>query len=254
MSGPRVEFLIGGVQKGGTTALAHFLSQHPQISLPKGKEAHVFDAPQFNDAWDVAQVDQQYAAHFAPTVAEPVLHGDATPIYCFHPRLVERIARYNPSMKWILLLRHPVERAVSQYQMEYRRGDERLPFWLAMVLERWRLRGHENDFSTGSPLRHFSYMARGDYATQLDVLYSRFPRDQVLVLRNDELASDPQRVLLCVHSFLQLEGETGPVEFGRVFQGNYEALPRTSLRFRLLSWMMRQQMERARHQYGISWS
>ena len=44
MTTPRVRFLIGGTQKGGTTALAHYLAQHPDVRLPKGKEAHVFDA------------------------------------------------------------------------------------------------------------------------------------------------------------------------------------------------------------------
>ena len=49
---PRVRFVIGGVQKVGTTALATFLGAHPGVALPDGKEAHLFDAPEFDDAWD----------------------------------------------------------------------------------------------------------------------------------------------------------------------------------------------------------
>ena len=47
---PRVRFLIGGVQKAGTTALASYLATHPGLRLPAGKEAHVFDAPDFDDS------------------------------------------------------------------------------------------------------------------------------------------------------------------------------------------------------------
>ena len=118
---PRITFVIGGVQKGGTTALAQYLAAHPGIRLPAGKEAHVFDAPGFDDAWDAATVDAQYAAHF-PQHAADVLLGDATPFYLFHPDVVARIARYNPGMRWIILLRDPATRALSQFNMERERG------------------------------------------------------------------------------------------------------------------------------------
>ena len=46
---PLVRFLVGGVQKAGTSALAQYLGLHPRLRLPTGKEAHVFDAPDFDD-------------------------------------------------------------------------------------------------------------------------------------------------------------------------------------------------------------
>ena len=137
MTAPRVDFLIGGVQKAGTSALARYLAEHPEIALPRGKEAHVFDAPDFDEQWTPSDIDSRYADHFdsAPVDA---LYGDATPIYCFNPAFVRRIAAYNPAMRWILLLRHPVDRAISQYHMERARGDESWPFWPAMLLEQRR--------------------------------------------------------------------------------------------------------------------
>ena len=254
MTAPRIRFVIGGVQKGGTTALAQFLARHPQVGLPQGKEAHVFDAPDFDDGWGTAEVDQRYAGHFAHLAAEGKILGDATPIYCFHPLLVERIARYHPGMKWVLILRHPVERAVSQYQMERGRGDERWPFWPAILLEKWRLRGHESDFSLGSPLRHYSYRARGAYAGQLDTLYRHFPREQVLVLRNESLAGNPAAVLAEVCRFLEIPQMEDSGQFGRVFAGNYRALSRSGWRFRLLSWLMRRELRQAEKAYGLTWS
>ena len=106
---PRIRFLIGGVQKAGTSALASYLADHPALVLPRDKEAHVFDAPGFDEQWGVAEIDVLYARRLPDENGR--LAGDATPIYCLHPRLVQRIARYNPAMRWIILLRDPVDRA-----------------------------------------------------------------------------------------------------------------------------------------------
>ena len=250
---PRIGFVLGGVQKGGTTALARYLGRHPALALPLQKEAHVFDAPDFDDGADVAAVDARYAAHFAQAAQAGVLHGDATPIYLLHRRFVERIARYNPAMRWVILLRDPVDRALSQYHMEHGRGDEHLPLWLALLAERWRLRGHGDDFSHGSPLRHWSYRLRGDYVTQLEVLYRHFPREQVLVLRNRELARDPAATVARVHAFLGVAAPRDDADYSRVFEGEYARWSRRSWRRRLLRWWWRKDLAR-QARMGLDWN
>ena len=99
MASARVSFLIGGVQKGGTTALATFLGRNPALALPGRKEAHVFDAPDFDEGWSVEEVNRRYARHFDAVPPTARLYGDATPIYVFHSRLIARVARYNPDMR-----------------------------------------------------------------------------------------------------------------------------------------------------------
>ena len=91
MNQPMVRFLVGGMQKAGTSALADYLSEHPALCLPTAKEAHVFDRPDFDDAWTMADIDRMHARAFAAD-ATAGLCGDATPIYVFHPLLVQRIA------------------------------------------------------------------------------------------------------------------------------------------------------------------
>jgi hypothetical protein len=238
------------VQKAGTSALAHYLSGHPRLRLPRDKEAHIFDDPAFNEDATRAEVDARYAPLFAP-LADGAIHGDATPIYLLHPRLIQRIARYNPTMRWIVLLRNPVARAISQYHMERARGDETWPFWTAMLLERWRLRGHADDFRTGSPLRHHGYRLRGDYARQLDALYASFPHEQVLLLTNSELREDPTGTVRKACDFLGVAPIEGPLQAERVFAGEYTALPRNGLRMRLLRWLMRRERRDMRERYGI---
>lgn len=250
MSQPRVSFVVGGVQKGGTTALASFIAAHPEIALPRGKEAHLFDDAGFDPAWGVAGIDARYAAHFDGRDAR--LHGDATPIYILHPVLVRRIAAYNPGMKWILILRHPVERALSQYHMERARGREHLPFWLALLRESSRLRGSGDDCSRDSPMSRYSYRLRGDYARQLDELYRHFGRDQVLVLRNEALARAPADTMARVWRFL----DVAPHDAGahaRVFEGDYRRLRRGGLRWRFYAWMFRRELAAQAERYGLSW-
>ena len=120
----KVGFLIGGVQKGGTTALFRYLQDIPSLSLASVKEAHFFDDETTVD-WTAPDY-APYHALFDPFDGRP--RGEATPIYLYWPNCLERIARYNPAMKLVFLFRDPVERAWSQWKMEYARGWESEPF------------------------------------------------------------------------------------------------------------------------------
>lgn len=254
MTSPLVQFVIGGVQKAGTTALASFLQGHSDIVLPLDKEAHVFDSPDFDEAWSCEQINRVYASRFGDCgdAHRTALHGDATPIYVMHRKLVQRIARYNPEMRWIILLRHPVDRAISHYHMERRRGDENRSIWLALLSERWRLRGHEDDFSVGSPLRHHSYRLRGDYARHLDALYEFFPQEQVFLLSSDRLRRSPAAALAEICSFLGLSAPSQDADYGTVFAGEYVRWSERSLQRRLLCWWWRRQLS-AQRRYGLDW-
>ena len=252
MPDPRVRFVVGGVQKAGTSALARYLGGHPRLRLPRDKEAHVFDAPDYDEAWTPAQVERRYAAHFDGDGPDDAVHGDATPLYLLHPRLVARVARYNPAMRWIVLLRDPVERALSQYHMERRRGSERWPLWPALLLERWRLHGHADDLSRDSPLRRHGYRLRGDYARQLDALYARFPREQVLLLESGALRTDPTATLRTACQFLGVEPLPGDLPRQTVFAGDYAPPPRDGATYRLLRWLMRRELRAMRERHGIA--
>ena len=224
MRQPRISFLVGGVQKAGTTALAAYLGRHPQLRLPSGKEAHVFDAPDFDDAWGTAEIERRYREHFAADEwdSDPsIVLGDATPIYILHPLLVKRIQRYNPEMKWVLLLRNPVERAYSHYAMERSRANETLPPSLAFVLDSWRL--------------------RGDYRRQLRELFSSFDPQQVLLLDSHELSVDPVRALARVSGFLQLREPMDATALRRM-EGRQAALSTRPALQGLLSMMMRSEV------------
>ena len=182
----RLSFLVCGAQKSGTTALAAYLRQHPGIHLPEAKELHFFDDE--TQAWPEPDLNALHQ-HFQAAEADQ-LWGEATPISFYWDPAAERIWRYNPAMRLIVILRNPIERAYSHWAMEHRRGDDPLPFALALEQEEARCR-------EALPFQHrvFSYIDRGFYSSQLRRLWRFFGRGQVLVLRHEQLRLSPQSCL-----------------------------------------------------------
>jgi hypothetical protein len=192
---PIVTFLIAGAQKGGTTALYDYLREAPDVALSHDKEPHFFD----DETQDWARPDYAaYHAQFDAPAGRPC--GEATPIYLYWPNSLERIKAYNPAMRIVLTLRDPVERAWSQWRMEYARGPETLAFAEAIRLGRMRLFEAE----PWGFHREFSYVERGYYGEQVERLFGLFPRDQVLILKAEDLRSDPASALAQVRGFLRL--------------------------------------------------
>lgn len=178
---PRLDFLIAGTQKGGTTALHRFLSTHPALFLSAQKELHFFDDEALD--WRAPDYDELHR-HFSGCRAHQRA-GEATPIYLYWPPAPARIWRYNPDMRLILLLRDPVTRAWSHWAMESSRGSETLTFGEAIRAGRRRVA----DMADEVPGCHrvFSYVERGCYADQIARLLELFPREQVLFLRTEDL-------------------------------------------------------------------
>jgi len=200
-SQPWVNFIVIGVQKAGTTALHDYLAEHPALAVSDVKEVHFFD----DETQDWSAPDYAaYHAHFPADGAR--LRGEATPIYIYWPNALQRIHAYNPAMRLILMLRDPVDRAWSHWRMETARGVEQHPFAWCVRRGRQRL----FDAEPWGHHREFSYVERGFYGAQAARLLGIFPRDQVLILRAEDLRSDPESALDQVSAFLGA-ARTGPV-------------------------------------------
>ncbi len=214
---PLPEFLIVGTQRGGTTSLHRYLSQHPGVlpaRLTKG--VHWFDA-----AFD--KPESWYRANFPTEVARrrarrrlgyPPVAGESSPYYLFHPHVPARIASVMPDVRLIAVLRDPVARAWSHYQHNVARGMEALSFAAALDAEPERLAGAEQRLADPSHIdlghRHGSYVARGRYVEQLARYSSHFDDDQMLVLFTEDLDRDPGTALARVHAFLGLPPAPAP--------------------------------------------
>lgn len=208
-----VQFLIAGTQKGGTTALADYLRQHPALFIPAVKELHFFDDERLN--WQSPQ--DLYRCYHEAFCGAPAgtTWGDATPIYSYWWPAMARIWAYNPAMRLILCLRNPVERAYSHWAMETGRDWDALPFAKAIQTEAERCR-------TALPHQHrvFSYVSRGFYSEQLRRLWNFFPQEQTLILRQEQLLKNPTSTLCSVHRFLGVDPQP-PTEALRANSGSY---------------------------------
>ena len=108
------DFLVIGVQKGGTRFLYHCLSQHPGITLPFDKEVHFFDR-------DFKKGINWYKAFFPLKLfSKSKIAGEITPRYIMNPDAPERSHTVLPNARIIVLLRDPIERAHSHFQMTRR--------------------------------------------------------------------------------------------------------------------------------------
>jgi len=191
----QVSFVVAGTQKGGTSALDSYLRRHPQICLPKQtKEVHYFDNDEYFRAGEPDASSYRAAFDLGPTRR---LLGEATPIYMYWKPVPERMQRYNPAMKIIMLLRNPITRAYSHWNHERQAGREPLSFFEALLAEPERAR-----LALPQQLRRNSYIDRGFYTQQLARMWRHFPAEQTLVLGSEELQSCPDRVLASIADFL----------------------------------------------------
>ena len=198
---PLVDFMIVGAQKCGTTALGQFLAQHPEIGMSSQKEVHLFDAPDYVAGTSVRDVDARYRRYFEH-VPDVAIRGEATPIYMFLRTVAVELKRYNADLKLVVLLRDPVERALSDYYMQKARARETKPLWLALLLEPWRLSRDRDQRRLHSATREHGYRSRGLYSLQLRELYRYFDRDRVLIVRRDDLFQSHDATMERVLGFL----------------------------------------------------
>jgi hypothetical protein len=115
-------FIIGGTQKSGTTVLAAYLGQHPNITFSKTKELHFFDKSRLYKTGI-----GKYLSNFA-VYDDTAFIGESTPSYIASRLACQRIYRHFPGVKMVILLREPINRAYSEYQMKHRRIVEQEEF------------------------------------------------------------------------------------------------------------------------------
>jgi hypothetical protein len=132
-----------------------------------------------------------------------VIRGDATPGYIAWPDGPERMRAYNSKMKMILLMRNPVARAFSDWNLSRVGGAESLSFSEA-------IRSPKEAVRLGWPYRppglpYFHYVDRGLYAEQIENLWRYFPREQTLALKTEDLQANPAGVLARICDFLEVE-------------------------------------------------
>jgi len=213
MGGKKVDFIVVGAQKSGTSALHHYLLQHPELSLSNVKEVHYFD----NESEFLSEPNYDNYHKFFTEFDNNKLHGELTPIYIYWRESIRRIYEYNKKMKIIIVLRNPIHRAYSHWNMERSKDKEWLSFYEALTIERLRL-------EEALPLQHrvFSYVDRGYYSKQIKNVWKYFKKENVLILRHELLKYQAPSVLSTIAGFLEIS-DFPNIENANVHQGDYNA-------------------------------
>lgn len=198
-------FLIIGAGRSGTTSLYRYVRQHPEVYMSPVKEPNFFSwdgvSPIFRGPGDRLHLSlvrdiQHYRKLFEGATNEKAL-GEASPSYLYRARAIERIKHHIPNARLIAILRHPAERAYSQYLGMAACGREQLSFPQAIRAEEDRIRRNwEGDWH---------YVRPGFYAAQLKRYYQVFDRKQIRVYLYEDLKSEPVRLMQDVFSFLGVD-------------------------------------------------
>lgn len=211
------DFLVIGAKKGGTTSVANWLVQHPQV-MPMFPRAQRHKSPHYFDI-NYWRGDDWYLSHF-PTRLSRTAHvrrtggasvGETSPYYLFHPAAASRIRETAPDARLVAILREPVSRAYSNYWDRVATGTEDLPTFeeaidaeearTSGVSEGWLADPHSYSFDHD----HHTYLARGRYAEQLRRYFAVFPREQLLVLPLEALKSDAAGAFRRIEDHLGLD-------------------------------------------------
>ncbi len=232
----RLQFLVVGAQKSGTTALATYLRKNPQLFIPDQKEIHYFDNEHLDwDDTDLSVLHRNFAK-----AKQSQIWGEATPISMYWDTAPKRIWQYNPDMRLIVVLRNPIDRAYSHWAMEHSRGNDPLNFEEALTLEDKRCRA-------ALPLQHrvFSYVDRGFYSCQLRRLWRFFGHKAVLVLRHEELLQHPGKCLTSIWKHIGVDPPGEPISQVIIHKGVYknQMSPKAHHQLRKIFWQEICQLE-----------
>jgi sulfotransferase family protein len=195
----RLDFIVPGAQKSGTTALHYFLKKHPQIALPDRQELHFFDDEEiFSRPIDYEMLHRHFRVRAGlALINRRLLAGEVTPSYLYWKPAMERIHAYNPQIKLVILLRNPIDRAFAHWNMQRFKNRESLDFMDALKDEPRRI---------ATPLsiesRRFAYVDRGFYSVQLERVFKFFPREQVHVVNFEDFRDRKQESLDSIFDFL----------------------------------------------------
>lgn len=200
-------FLIIGAAKSGTTALYHYLKQHPQIYMSPVKETEFFalEGEEFNfkGPGDMQRISrsitniEDYQAQFQK-VSNEIAIGEASPVYLYSSKAPERIKHYLPDVKLIAILRDPIERAYSQFLMMSLGGREPISnFTKAIEQEKVRI---NNNWEWG-----WRYIELGFYHVQIKRYFELFEENQIKVYLYKDLHDNSDSLLKNIFNFLAVD-------------------------------------------------
>jgi hypothetical protein len=187
--------IVIGATSAGTTALYHYLGEHPEISMSREKELRFF-LEEIN--WGNGR--EWYESQFTNGSAQ--VCGEASPQYTRFPDYLgvpERMYSLVPGAKLIYLVRDPIERIVSAYVDNRSTGQEDRSLAEAVTEPAGNL-----------------YVSESSYYMQLERYLERFPGEQILVVKQEDLLRQRRPTLRNVFRFLGVDESFDSPRFDKI--------------------------------------
>lgn len=196
ISNTQINFFCIGAQKSGTSTLFQLLKQHPDVFIPTKKEAHFFDRELI-----YAKGIEWYLKKFFNNCSNQKIVGTITPSYIFAEQVPDRLKEnFNDQLKFIVILRNPIDRAYSQYLMNISNGKEKSEFEEALSKEAKRIIKSEQSYLD------YSYVGRGLYSVQLKRYFEKFnPKNFLILTFEKDVIAQPQEMMKKVCEFFSIE-------------------------------------------------
>jgi tetratricopeptide (TPR) repeat protein len=192
------DFIIIGAAKCGTSSVHHYLSYHPQVLLPHKKEVDFF--------WqNYERGINWYLAHF-PSISDrrDFLTGEATPNYLRFIIAAQRIKQHFPKTKLIVLLRNPIDRAISWHYHKVNTGLTSGSFSEILQAEIAQVADLSEAQIVNIGYHKLDNLLSSLYMYKLRAWIELLSRDSFLILKSEDLYEQPAAVMEEIYKFLGL--------------------------------------------------
>ena len=196
------DFIIIGTVRSGSTSLYYNICEHPSVLEAAYDEIGYFDSNyHLGENWYRSMFPTQKMMNKIREDTGYSITGEDTPFYFWKKEVAERILSDMPETKLIVILRNPVDRAYSNYNLAVRENNEKLTFEEAI--------GEEIEFLSKNSFRETvdrfrSYLTKGMYVNQIKPWLDIFSREQLHFLSTEQMKNEPCETLDIVFKFLSI--------------------------------------------------
>ena len=200
-------FILIGAAKSGTSSLYNYIKQHPSVYVSPVAKTNFFVSDFVDGKAKVEDLDftseqidklnfpitkeEDYQQLFANVSTDKIALGEISPMYLNSFVAAKKIEASNPNVKLIAMLRNPVDRAYSGYQMQLRQA------------------GEDRDFAANLDPEEI-YIRGGFYYKQLKRFFDVFDRSQIKVFLFEDFKQNPHQILKEIFTFIGVDNSFEP--------------------------------------------
>lgn len=196
-------FLVGA-PKCGTTSIAQWLREHDEVFFSEPKEPYFFCRPSLQIA-NIRSL-KDYEALFSKVAGQKIV-AEGTTASMYDKTSIPKIFCYNPESSLVVMLRNPLEQAISWYGENVKQGREEITdFYKAWCESDTRKTDSLNRINNIDPIL-LNYKAICSLGSQLQNVYKYYDNNKVHVILFDDLVTNPKEVWMNLLKFLKISDD-----------------------------------------------